>query len=169
MRPPRLADVVERHGTSPLWAGMRGPASHENSGRICPDGIGRNALVFVIIRLGARALHTAQRSPAGVGVTGWALLSLTSGRMPPLPPASQIELDVAERRIVRPPATSEKTCLEPGAPPNNRWRGREARSVAAAAERQHVPAALDTFFSRGPLTSPQTAISTRTSPGGRRS
>jgi hypothetical protein len=56
------------------------------------------AAVFVILWVGARALRTAKRSSTGVGAVGWALLFLTSGRMPPPPPASQIEVDIAGKK-----------------------------------------------------------------------
>lgn len=55
-------------------------------------------LVFLTIWLGGRALHSARRGPTSVGAVGWALLFLTSGRMPPPPPASQIELDMAGKK-----------------------------------------------------------------------
>jgi hypothetical protein len=38
-----------------------------------------------------------KRSP-GVGMAGWALLFLSSGRMPPPPPQSQIEQEAGERK-----------------------------------------------------------------------
>jgi hypothetical protein len=51
-------------------------------------------LVLVAVRLGASAMRAAKRSGQSAGAVGWALLFLTSGRMPPPPPASQIELDL---------------------------------------------------------------------------
>ena len=56
------------------------------------------ALVLLMIRGAARALQAARRSPPGVGAVGWALLFLTSGRMPPPPPPSQIEVDISGKK-----------------------------------------------------------------------
>jgi hypothetical protein len=56
------------------------------------------ALVLLIIIGIARAVRAAKHSPAGVGAIGWALLFLTSGRMPPPPPPSQIEVDIAGKK-----------------------------------------------------------------------
>ena len=47
---------------------------------------------------GARAMRAAKRSSPGVSAAGWALLFLSSGRMPPPPPASQIELDISGKK-----------------------------------------------------------------------
>lgn len=47
---------------------------------------------------GARAMRVAKRSSPGVSAAGWALLFLSSGRMPPPPPASQIELDINSKK-----------------------------------------------------------------------
>ena len=55
-------------------------------------------LVLLLIRAGGYALRSAKRSSAGIGAIGWALLFLTSGRMPPPPPASQIEVDLAGKK-----------------------------------------------------------------------
>lgn len=46
-----------------------------------------------LLWLMARATRSKKRRPAWVGTAGWAMLFLTSGRMPPPPPASQIELE----------------------------------------------------------------------------
>lgn len=46
-----------------------------------------------LLWLMARATRSKARRPAWVGAAGWAMLFLTSGRMPPPPPASQIELE----------------------------------------------------------------------------
>ena len=66
--------------------------------------------IFVLIVLGvtaalallawgaARAMRAAKRSSPGVSAAGWALLFLSSGRMPPPPPASQIELDINSKK-----------------------------------------------------------------------
>lgn len=56
------------------------------------------ALVLVIFRFAARLMSGAKRSSRGVGALTWALLFLTSGRMPPPPPATQIEVDVAGKK-----------------------------------------------------------------------
>lgn len=40
------------------------------------------------------ARRSAKRSKSWASSTGWALLFLTSGRMPPPPPASQIEAEL---------------------------------------------------------------------------
>lgn len=55
-------------------------------------------LVLLLIGAGRAALRSVKRRPAGVGTIGWALLFLTSGRMPPPPPASQIEVDMAGKK-----------------------------------------------------------------------
>ena len=56
------------------------------------------ALVLLLIGAARAALRAVKRRPAGVGAIGWALLFLTSGRMPPPPPASQIEVDMAGKK-----------------------------------------------------------------------
>lgn len=56
------------------------------------------AFVLVALYLGKRAMRAARRSPPGVGAMGWALLFLMSGRMPPPPPATQIEVDLAGKK-----------------------------------------------------------------------
>ena len=56
------------------------------------------ALVLVLLRFGSRAMGTARRGSPRLGAVGWALLFLTSGRMPPPPPASQIEEDLAGKK-----------------------------------------------------------------------
>ena len=57
-----------------------------------------SAIVLLLILAGRRALRSARRTPAGISAIGWALLFLTSGRMPPPPPASQIEVDLAGKK-----------------------------------------------------------------------
>jgi hypothetical protein len=47
--------------------------------------------VIAFIYAAFRAVRRAKRSSSGVGAVGWAMFFLTSGRMPPPPPASQIE------------------------------------------------------------------------------
>ena len=56
------------------------------------------AAVFLVIWGAARALRSAKRSRPSVSAAGWALLFLSSGRMPPPPPASQIELDISSKK-----------------------------------------------------------------------
>jgi hypothetical protein len=46
-------------------------------------------LVFMV-----RASRSNKRRPASIANLGWALMFLTSGRMPPPPPASQIEAEL---------------------------------------------------------------------------
>jgi hypothetical protein len=47
--------------------------------------------VILLVYGAVRAVRSAKQRSSGVGALGWALLFLTSGRMPPPPPASQIE------------------------------------------------------------------------------
>lgn len=47
--------------------------------------------VCLLVYGALRAVRAARNRPSGVGAVGWAMLFLTSGRMPPPPPASQIE------------------------------------------------------------------------------
>lgn len=56
------------------------------------------AALSLVFWAGARAMRAAKRSSPGVSAAGWALLFLSSGRMPPPPPASQIELDIASKK-----------------------------------------------------------------------
>ena len=50
-------------------------------------------LLALTIRCAASAMCAAKRPVPGAGAVGWALLFLTSGRMPPPPPESQIEAE----------------------------------------------------------------------------
>ena len=59
---------------------------------------GLTALVLVVFWIAARSLRVARRGSSGAGAVGWALLFLSSGRMPPPPPASQIEVDISGKR-----------------------------------------------------------------------
>lgn len=54
--------------------------------------------VGLLVWLGARALRGARRGVLGARGVGWALLFLSSGRMPPPPPASQIEQEMQTRK-----------------------------------------------------------------------
>ncbi len=56
------------------------------------------ALVLALLRVGRRAMRSAKHGSLGIGAIGWALLFLTSGRMPPPPPQSQIEIDIAGKK-----------------------------------------------------------------------
>jgi hypothetical protein len=47
----------------------------------------------LLILLVRRSMRAARRGIPGASSLGWALLFLSSGRMPPPPPATQIELD----------------------------------------------------------------------------
>ena len=60
--------------------------------------LGATAAVWLVVWNISRAMRAAKRSSPGVSAAGWALLFLSSGRMPPPPPASQIELDVAGKK-----------------------------------------------------------------------
>jgi hypothetical protein len=71
------------------------------SGGIATFGLivlGATAVVWLVVWSLARAMRSAKRSSPRVSAAGWALLFLSSGRMPPPPPASQIELDVASKK-----------------------------------------------------------------------
>ena len=50
--------------------------------------------VALLLRFMVRASRSAAKRPGWVANAGWALLFFTSGRMPPPPPASQIEVDL---------------------------------------------------------------------------
>jgi hypothetical protein len=60
--------------------------------------LGATAVVFVVLWVAARAMRAARRSSSSVGAFGWALLFLSSGRMPPPPPTSQIEVDISGKK-----------------------------------------------------------------------
>jgi len=60
-------------------------------------------ILFVCLVVGAvvlllgfmiRSVRSGERRTSGIANAGWALLFLTSGRMPPPPPASQIEVEL---------------------------------------------------------------------------
>jgi hypothetical protein len=48
----------------------------------------------LVIRFAISAMRAAKRPVPGAGAVGWALIFLTSGRMPPPPPESQIEAEL---------------------------------------------------------------------------
>ncbi|HKE97187.1 MAG TPA: hypothetical protein VKB34_22950 [Povalibacter sp.] len=57
------------------------------------------ALSGVAITLAAHWLSRSNRSKrTGLGSLGWVMLFLSSGRMPPPPPQSQIEAEVGEKK-----------------------------------------------------------------------
>jgi hypothetical protein len=63
------------------------------------------ALLLVLLALAAAAVALtrsrggkAQRKKPSVGGFAWALMFLSSGRMPPPPPQSQIEQEAGERK-----------------------------------------------------------------------
>jgi hypothetical protein len=56
------------------------------------------AATLLMIAFATRAFRGAKRSQPGVSAVGWALLFLTSGRMPPPPPETQIELETQSRK-----------------------------------------------------------------------
>jgi hypothetical protein len=53
-------------------------------------GIFAGICLLLVVRARSRA-GGPRRKPSGAGAFGWALLFLTSGRMPPPPPETQIE------------------------------------------------------------------------------
>jgi hypothetical protein len=55
-------------------------------------------LVWLLSRFFGGAMRSARRGIPGASGVGWALLFLTSGRMPPPPPASQIEQELHTRK-----------------------------------------------------------------------
>lgn len=55
------------------------------------------ALVLIAIRGATGTLRAAKRG-SRMSAVGWALLFLTSGRMPPPPPASQIEVEIGGKK-----------------------------------------------------------------------
>ena len=50
--------------------------------------------VLLLLAWVVRRARGAKRRPSWVGNAGWALLFLTSGRMPPPPPETQIEVEL---------------------------------------------------------------------------
>lgn len=56
------------------------------------------AIVLAVVRIAVGMIGKAKQSPPGVGAVAWALLFLTSFRMPPPPPATQIEVDIAGKK-----------------------------------------------------------------------
>lgn len=68
------------------------------------------ALVMLLIRFAVWAMRGARNPPPGASALGWALLFLTSGRMPPPPPESVIqqELNGEKDRLGADPTEREK-------------------------------------------------------------
>jgi hypothetical protein len=64
--------------------------------------LGSAVATFGVVWLGLTLMGRARHGVPGAVSVGWALLFLTSGRMPPPPPASQIEaeLDTEKDRLV---------------------------------------------------------------------
>lgn len=56
------------------------------------------ALAGLLLWLVGRAMRSARRGMPGASGLGWALLFLSSGRMPPPPPASQITQELNTRK-----------------------------------------------------------------------
>ncbi len=65
---------------------------------IIVEVLGTAALALFAIYLAVRMVGNAKKKPAGARAVGWALLFLGFGRMPPPPPASQIELEVNSKK-----------------------------------------------------------------------
>jgi hypothetical protein len=65
---------------------------------IIVEVLGIAAMALFAIYLATRMIGAARKKPAGAGAVGWALLFLSFGRMPPPPPASQIELEVDSKK-----------------------------------------------------------------------
>lgn len=60
--------------------------------------LGTVAMALLAIFLAVRMVGAAKKKPTGAGAVGWALLFLGFGRMPPPPPASQVELEVDSKK-----------------------------------------------------------------------
>lgn len=60
--------------------------------------VGTCCVALLALYLAVRMIGAARKKPTGVGAVGWALLFLGFGRMPPPPPASQIELEVDSKK-----------------------------------------------------------------------
>ncbi|MBB6094732.1 hypothetical protein HNQ60_003619 [Povalibacter uvarum] len=56
-----------------------------------------DVIVGIAIWRYLRSRRSSRKRPVGAGF-GWALLFLSSGRMPPPPPQSQIEQEAGERK-----------------------------------------------------------------------
>lgn len=65
---------------------------------IIVEVLGKAAVALLAIYLAVRMVGAAKKKPTGAGAVGWALLFLGFGRMPPPPPASQIELEVDSKK-----------------------------------------------------------------------
>ena len=60
--------------------------------------LGAGVATYGAVRLATRLMRGARRGVPGAPSLGWALLFLTSGRMPPPPPATQIEQELNSER-----------------------------------------------------------------------
>lgn len=69
---------------------------HSDHVSLVPVAIGLVVIAGVLLALYQRRPHRGKRSKR-VSNIGWMLLFLTSGRMPPPPPESQIEQDLRAR------------------------------------------------------------------------
>jgi hypothetical protein len=65
---------------------------------IVVEVLGVAAMALLAIYLAVRTVGAVKKKSTGAGAVGWALLFLAFGRMPPPPPASQIELEVASKK-----------------------------------------------------------------------
>jgi hypothetical protein len=64
-------------------------------GMIAITGVG---IVLLAMLWRSRRSARSRKGTASVGAFGWALLFLSSGRMPPPPPQSQIEEETREKK-----------------------------------------------------------------------
>ena len=60
---------------------------------ICLTALAAMAVAALLISVVSRSMRAARRGIPGASGLGWALLFLSSGRMPPPPPETQIELE----------------------------------------------------------------------------
>ena len=71
---------------------------------ILPLAIGLTVVAAVLPFALRKATRSNKKRSKGIGAFGWALLFLSSGRMPPPPPESQIEQDLRARDAGTPSA-----------------------------------------------------------------
>lgn len=62
--------------------------------RILLIAIAGTAVAMIVVRFVGWTMRGAREPPPGAGAFGWALLFLSSGRMPPPPPASVIQQEL---------------------------------------------------------------------------
>lgn len=70
---------------------------HAAHASILPLAIGLTAAALLLPFALRKARPSHRKRSKGIGAFGWALLFLSSGRMPPPPPESQIEQDLNAR------------------------------------------------------------------------